>query len=68
MHAVGLKPLLEAASNSPVGDVIRRGRKQRGRAYQAMDPDTRGRLVDYFRPLNARLSEFLGRDLTDWDH
>jgi len=67
MHAVGLEPLLKAASKSPVGDVIRRGRKQRGRAYQAMDAETRSRLLDHFRPLNDRLAEFLGRDLSAWD-
>lgn len=31
-----------------------------------MDPDTRKYLVEYFKPHNARLYEFLGRDL-DWD-
>lgn len=32
-----------------------------------MNAQTRSQLVDYFRPHNARLSAFLGRDL-DWDH
>jgi len=31
-----------------------------------MDPGLRGELVEYFRPYNARLSEFLGRDF-EWD-
>lgn len=31
-----------------------------------MDPDLRSSLVEYFRPHNARLREFLGRDF-DWD-
>lgn len=31
-----------------------------------MDPDLRAYLVDYFRPHNARLRAFLGRDF-DWD-
>jgi Sulfotransferase domain len=31
-----------------------------------MDPELRAYLVDYFRPHNARLKEFLGRDF-DWD-
>lgn len=31
-----------------------------------IDPDLRQYLIDYFRPHNARLSEFLGRDF-DWD-
>ncbi|MFM8894748.1 MAG: sulfotransferase family protein [Actinomycetales bacterium] len=32
-----------------------------------MDPGVRARLVEYFRPHNARLAELLGRDLPDWD-
>ena len=31
-----------------------------------MDPATRKYLVEYFEPFNARLYEFLGRDL-EWD-
>jgi Sulfotransferase domain len=31
-----------------------------------MDPQLRSELVEYFRPHNARLSEFLGRDF-EWD-
>jgi hypothetical protein len=32
-----------------------------------MDPGVRARLVEYYRPHNARLAEMLGRDLPDWD-
>ncbi|MFM8860999.1 MAG: sulfotransferase family protein [Acidimicrobiia bacterium] len=32
-----------------------------------MEPEVRARLVEYFRPHNARLAELLGRDLPDWD-
>ncbi len=32
-----------------------------------MDPAVRARLVEYYRPHNARLAELLGRDLPDWD-
>ena len=32
-----------------------------------MDPVVRARLVDHFRPHNARLAELLGCDLPDWD-
>ncbi len=35
-------------------------------AYAKMDPATRQRLVEYFKPHNARLYEFLGRDF-GWD-
>jgi hypothetical protein len=34
--------------------------------YAPMAPETRARLVEYFRPRNARLSELLGFDV-DWD-
>ena len=36
------------------------------RQYPAMSPSTRRRLVDFFRPHNARLYEMLGRRF-DWD-
>lgn len=32
-----------------------------------MLPETRKRLVEEFRPLNKRLSEFMGRDLSHWN-
>ena len=32
-----------------------------------MDPGTRQKLVDYFRPLNDELSKLTGKDLTDWN-
>ncbi len=32
-----------------------------------MDPAVRARLVEYYRPHNARLAQLLGRDLPDWD-
>lgn len=34
--------------------------------YESMAPETRAKLVEYFKPLNARLYEFLGRDF-GWD-
>jgi hypothetical protein len=34
--------------------------------YPKMNPDTRARLVEQFRPLNERLYEFVGRDF-GWD-
>ena len=36
------------------------------RQYPPMAPSTRRRLVDFFRPHNARLYEMLGRGF-DWD-
>jgi len=32
-----------------------------------MDPEVRARLVEHYRPHNARLAELLGRDLPGWD-
>lgn len=37
-----------------------------GASYSKLSPETRQRLVEYFRPYNARLYEFLGRDF-GWD-
>jgi hypothetical protein len=34
--------------------------------YSPMDPALRGRLVEYFRPFNTALGEWLGRDLSNW--
>lgn len=34
--------------------------------YEKMQPETRTRLVEYFKPLNARLYDYLGRDF-GWD-
>ena len=38
------------------------------RNYPPMDPATRQRLEDFYRPLNRRLERFLGRELTAWNH
>jgi hypothetical protein len=40
-----------------------RYRKFNEAQYAAMQPDTQGRLVDYFRPHNERLYAYLGTDL-----
>lgn len=36
-------------------------------AIPSIDSETRTRLVDYFRPHNARLGALLGRDLSHWN-
>ncbi len=41
--------------------------RQRPTAYPPMDPGTRARLVEEFRESNARLAEWLGRDLPGWE-
>lgn len=35
--------------------------------YPPMQPETRKKLLDFYRPWNAHLAEFLGRDLSAWD-
>jgi hypothetical protein len=68
LHRMGLKPMLAMVSRSPVGDVVRRSNKKRGRSSSAtMNPDTRARLIEYFRPANERLASFLDRDLSAWN-
>jgi hypothetical protein len=42
------------------------GRSNEGKYGDAMKPETRAALVEYFRPHNARLYEFLG-ETYDWD-
>ena len=36
-------------------------------SYAPLDPALRRRLVEHFRPANAELAEWLGRDLSAWD-
>ncbi len=40
--------------------------RRRAKSYPPMDARVRGRLVEYFRPHNQRLYQFLGRDF-GWD-
>jgi len=35
--------------------------------YPPMQPETRQKLLDFYRPWNAQLADFLGRDLSAWD-
>jgi hypothetical protein len=68
LHAVGLKPVLVAASRSSLGDAVRRMKRRSGRTgYATMNADTRRRLLDYFRPWNDRLEAIMGRDLSAWN-
>ena len=56
---LGLPGLPPAPGGEPI-------RAHRGVELGPMDPDLRTRLVEHFRPHNARLAEFLGREL-EWD-
>jgi len=67
LHQFGLKPLTKLLSQSWIGDTIRRKRKNKGKAYQQANVETREKLVKYFLPYNTRLSELLNRDLSHWN-
>lgn len=43
------------------------GGKPKPVAYPPLDPDTRKRLIEHFKPHNDRLAAWLGRDLSVWD-
>lgn len=43
------------------------GKVYEDRPYPPMDPQTRARLVEVFRPYNDRLGDYLGRDLSYWN-
>ena len=67
LHRLGLKPIVNLVSNSPVGDWIRKNRKTKGRAYRPMELEVKEKLISHFRPFNDRLAEFLQRDLSHWN-
>ena len=50
----------------PLGRALAR-LNQRPATTTALDPATRNRLVEHFRPDNAALAAWLGRDLSGWD-
>ena len=67
----GLGKVLRAVRNSPIGPMIReyaaKQKRKKGGVYKEMLPETRQKLVDYYRPHNAKLGELLGCDLSNWD-
>lgn len=67
LRSIGLRKFVNALSKSPVGDWIRKSRKNSGQAYKPMDIQTKEKLVKHFAPFNARLSKLLQRDLSHWD-
>jgi hypothetical protein len=68
-NRAGLRSFLRTMSRSPLGDVVRRIKMNWSppRA-RAMEPGVRERLIEYYRPWNARLAALTGRDLSGWDH
>jgi Sulfotransferase domain len=67
LKSVGLGPLVKAASRSPLGDFVRTRNKKKGGSGNKIDPAERRELIEYYRPFNARLAAFAGRDLSAWD-
>ena len=67
LHRIGLKPAVNAISNSPIGVLIRKRRKVKGATYGKMDKETFIKLQKHFHPFNTRLAKFLNRDLSHWD-
>ncbi|MBT4529881.1 MAG: hypothetical protein HOC27_01630 [Phycisphaerae bacterium] len=67
LHLLGLDSFVHLIRKSFIGDWLRRSRKSKGSAYQPMNPRTKKKLIEHFRPYNARLSTFLHRDLSHWN-
>ncbi len=67
LRQLGLNPLVHVIRKSRVGDWLRRSRKNKGSAYQPMNPETKEKLIQHYKPLNERLSVLLQRDLSHWN-
>ena len=67
LHRFGLNSFVHVIRKSSIGDWLRRSRKNKGRAYQPMNPETKQKLIEHFRPYNDRLSSLLQRDLSHWN-
>lgn len=67
LRRVGMAPLIDLVSKSPLGDVLRARLKQSNvRRYAPMDEKTQRYLDDHYRSYNRQLAEFAGRDLAHW--
>ena len=67
LNRLGLKPVLRMLSRSRAGKLVRRLKKQQGAVKQEISAETRGRLVEHFRPFNQKLGEHLERALMSWE-
>ena len=67
LHRLGLDSFVHLIRKSLIGDWLRRSRKNKGSAYQPMNPETKNKLIAHFRPYNDRLSVLLDRDLSYWN-
>ncbi len=66
LHLMGLDSVVHMIRKSSIGDWLRRSRKNKGRAYQPMNSETKKNLIEHFRPYNERLAVLLNRDLSHW--
>ncbi|MEE2913020.1 MAG: sulfotransferase [Planctomycetota bacterium] len=68
LGTIGLKPLTTALSRSVIGDIVRKNNKKRRKPSSiSLDPTTRAKLVEHFKPYNERLFKHLGRTLEQWN-
>jgi hypothetical protein len=61
----GHTQLVKRIKDSGVGEIIRQLNKQ-DKDLPKIDDGSRGRLKDYYKPLNGQLGELLQRDLSVW--
>ena len=62
-----LKSILNDSITYKLGQYLRNINRKK-EAHEPMDPNTREKLVEFFRPHNARLSGMLNMDLSCWDN
>jgi hypothetical protein len=68
LYRAGLRPFVHRLSKSRFGNIIRRTRKRwKAPRISKLDRATHAKLVNYYRPWNARLSALAGRDLSSWE-
>lgn len=71
LRGFGLGWAIRTVRDSPVGGMIRRWnraqKKKKAGQYKDMKPETKQRLLDYYRKPNEELSELLGVDLSHWN-
>lgn len=68
LHKLGLDPVVRVIRKSFLGDWLRRTGKKKGKSYSPMNPKTREKLIEHFRPYNNRLATQIQRDLSHWNN
>jgi hypothetical protein len=71
LRSFGLGWAIRTVRDSPLGGVVRRWnrsqKKKKAGQYKDMKPETKSRLLDYYRKPNEHLSKLLGVDLSHWN-